>query len=656
MMKRFIFSILLLGAGMLSASGQPFIWCNPISDGIDPRGIRDCQVFREGDTWYLTGTAYPFWLKQENATGELNPGVPLYKSSDLLHWQFVRYLIERPGPDKWYYRRFWAPEIHHIGEKFYLTFNCRNDELGYDGQYCGYAVSDCVEGPYKVVTEEGPLTIGNDLTLFPEEDGTVWAFWDISHEEGIFAAPINLEACRFTEDPVNVLLPGEKGAWDEVGLEGSCVFKRNGKYYLLYSSWTMGYEIGYAMADDIRGPYVKGKGNPFYGAVDPMVAFRRGFAVPADTENPFVQVGHNQVFTGPDGNLWLSCHGNTKANREEPMLVIDPIHFSAEGEILTTTPSYVPREVATVSEKKPDLLAGIEDVRIFKGDGQIAYRDPAVLYHEGTFYLWFSVMRTERDSVFSYVGQSRSRDLAHWTEPELLTERNQDKDFCSPGNVVRCGDKWVMCLQTYPRPGYVKSQMPRYGTQAARLYTMTSDDLVHWTAPALLKVKGDDVPEEEMGRMLDPYLIQDLDTPGKWWCFYKQRGVSRSWSYDLVHWTFDGFSQAGENVCILRDGTEYVMFHSPTNGIGVKRSADLVHWGPDIAVLTLGQNNWPWAKGRISAGAVIDCRMVDGVGKYLMVFHGSGPLPESEGDFDKNTSIGLAWSDNLTDWEWPANK
>lgn len=70
-------------------------------------------------------------------------------------------------------------------------------------------------------------------------------------------------------------------------------------------------------------------------------------------------------------------------------------------------------------------------------------------------------------------------------------------------------------------------------------------------------------------------------------------------------------------------------------------------------MITLGQQNWKWARGRISAGTIIDLRKVNGINKYLMFFHGSGPLTEEKGDFDKNSSLGIAWSDDLTNWEWP---
>ncbi len=169
----------------------------------------------------------------------------------------------------------------------------------------------------------------------------------------------------------------------------------------------------------------------------------------------------------------------------------------------------------------------------------------------------------------------------------------------------------------------------------------------------MLKVKGNDVPVGEMGRMIDAFLVEDIKEKGKYWCFYKQRGVSMSYSYDLVNWTFFGFTESGENVCVLTENGEYILFHSPSNGIGIKKSVDLKNWTTRGDMITLGQGNWPWAKGRITAGTVVNLKDVKGIGNYLMFFHGSGPLTESKGDFDKNASLGIAWSKDLVNWEWP---
>ncbi len=291
---------------------------------------------------------------------------------------------------------------------------------------------------------------------------------------------------------------------------------------------------------------------------------------------------------------------------------------------------------------------------IFDGDSVTAYRDPAVLYHEGSIYMYFTLVEIESDgSVFSYTAFSKTSNLIDWDEPIKITPRDQNLNYCSPGNVIRYNDEWVLCLQTYPRPDHNISEPTRYGNKDARVFIMRSKDLVQWSTPELLKVKGNEVPEEEMGRMIDPYLLQDKDDPEKWWCFYKQNGASMSYSRDLKNWTYFGRTEAGENVTVLVQEDSYWMIHSPKNGIGIKKSEDLKHWEDWGGLITLGQKNWDWAKGRLTAATVVDLRQNKGIQKYLMFFHGSGPLTEEEGDFDRNASIGVAWSDDLGEWEWP---
>lgn len=350
-------------------SKSVFEYTNPITSGIDTNGLRDCQVLRDGDWWYMTGTSYPHWARQE-VDGNLNKGVVLYRSKDLLTWEFVKYIIERPGAEKWYHKRFWAPEIHKINGKYYALFNCNNDSLGYIGQHTGYAVADKIDGPYKVITENEPLSRGNDLTFFKDDDGSVWAFWNAGRSFGIGFAQIDLESGKLLTEPVTAILPGtvdyqydESGeivrvpgydgrpvpgvakyyTWDAIGIEGSYVIKHKGTYYLFYSSWTRGYEIGYATAPSVQGPWTKHPGNPFYGAQSKGACERNGFEWQGDPETPFDQVGHNEIFTGPDGHLWLSCHGITHGGK--PFLVIDPIWFDENGNIQSDGPTYTPQSV-----------------------------------------------------------------------------------------------------------------------------------------------------------------------------------------------------------------------------------------------------------------------------------------------------------------------
>lgn len=303
-----------------------------------------------------------------------------------------------------------------------------------------------------------------------------------------------------------------------------------------------------------------------------------------------------------------------------------------------------------------DPLLELASPIIFQGNDSLAYRDPAIIYHKDTFYLFFTLTETEpNDSLYWYTALSRSRDLKNWTKPERITPRDQHLNFSSPGNLVRYGDEWILCLQTYPIPEYTRgSGELRYGTSDSRIWIKRSRDLENWSEPELLKVKGNHVAREDMGRMIDPYLIEDKDEKGKWWCFYKQNGVSYSWSFDLKNWTFSGHTRSGENVCVLIEEDEYLLLHSPENGIGVKRSPDLINWRDVGELITLGQAHWPWAERRLTAGVVLDLRKDPDFGKYLMFFHGEGPGKENTIDtFVANCSIGIAWSDDLASWDWP---
>ena len=309
---------------------------------------------------------------------------------------------------------------------------------------------------------------------------------------------------------------------------------------------------------------------------------------------------------------------------------------------------------STVLNAQQNKLESFCSPIIFKGNDSVAYRDPAVLYHKKLFYLFFTMVKSEADGkVYSYTAMSTSKDLRKWSDKKLLTPRDQNLDYSSPGNVIRYKNEWLLCLQTYPRPNYYVKDMPKFGTGDARIYIMRSKNLKRWSLPELLRVKGNEVSQTDMGRMIDPYLIEDKEEKGKWWCFYKQNGVSMSYTYDFKHWKYVGHTESGENVSVLNEDSTYILFHAPKNGIGIKKSTDLKHWEEFGNLITLGQKDWSWAKGRITAGTVMNLKNNANYGVYVMFFHGSGPLTEEAGDFDKNASIGIAWSKDLINWSWP---
>lgn len=304
--------------------------------------------------------------------------------------------------------------------------------------------------------------------------------------------------------------------------------------------------------------------------------------------------------------------------------------------------------------KEENCVFGALDPRILTGDGVLAYRDPAVFFDGKRYHLFCTVVSTWKDGpVYSQLYTMSTGDFSSWRGQSFITGKDQKLNFSSPGNVIKFGGEHILCCCSYPRPGYMPTDKVRWADDTARCYIMRKGIKdKQWGKPELLKLKGDNVGFAEMGRMIDPYLVEDPKTPGKWWCFFKQGGIARSWTRDFKTWHYDGKMKGGENVSIIRkDDGNFLMFHSPSDGIGIKESDDLVNW-KDIGMAQIeGRGNWPWAKGRLTAGAVIDCRKNPRVGKYVMFFHGSGPLGELEGDFDRNASIAMVVSDDLIHWK-----
>lgn len=307
---------------------------------------------------------------------------------------------------------------------------------------------------------------------------------------------------------------------------------------------------------------------------------------------------------------------------------------------------------------------------LLAGGARTAYRDPLLHYHAGRFRLFCSVVEAQPEGRDRFhVAVTESRDLRGWSPLRAVTDPADGRNFCGPGGIVRHGGRWMLCLSSYPRPN----------AHDARCWTMASADLETWQEPRALLLKGPEVPLRDTGRALDPYLFRDKDDPQRWWCCYKHGGVllgrahglgfgrapippdalllqsmHLSFSRDLERWTPYAQTDAEENYCVLADPAEdeYVLIHSPANGIGIKRSGDLVHWYDDC-LYTLGQRQWPWAQGRITAGQVLDLRREPRVGRFLLVFHGATRRGRRERAHHGEASIGIAWSDDLTRWHWP---
>jgi xylan 1,4-beta-xylosidase len=172
---------------------KEFRYTNPIIRDAS-LSMRDHCIIKVGDLWYCTGTSNPIW------TGP-NPGVRLLVSEDLIHWKHQSWLIDASKlPDDCPYNgRFWAPEIHFIQNKYWLTVNSgkvtEEDPKGMNTHSVWLFSSDKVTGPYELVN--GPLTpqYNNDATLFEDDDGQTYFYCS---GNGLFQAKIDLKSGKLT--------------------------------------------------------------------------------------------------------------------------------------------------------------------------------------------------------------------------------------------------------------------------------------------------------------------------------------------------------------------------------------------------------------------------------------------------------------------------
>ncbi len=311
---------------------EKFSYQNPICPEII-KNIRDPFILLEGDKYYLTGTTPPYWDGKSE-------GVMLWSSDDLLNWKEERIILHRntAKSDSWFRDYWWAPEIHKKNGKFYLTVNCRNDELDI-GQNPLIAVSDEIDGEYTVLNADKPIFSnedyekglypcpnGNDANLFTDSDGKTYitTCWG----NGIFLYEINLDSITLVGEPVVVVEASQNG-WDTKN-EGQFIIKHNDIYYCFYSSFTRSYEVGVAYSKNIRGPWIKDERNPII--------------TPFGVEG-LRHSGHNCIFTDKQGRMWTAYHITFDYDCDTQLLAIDPIYFDKNGKVQTPAPTIRKMEI-----------------------------------------------------------------------------------------------------------------------------------------------------------------------------------------------------------------------------------------------------------------------------------------------------------------------
>ncbi|WP_158642534.1 family 43 glycosylhydrolase [Chitinophaga japonensis] len=253
---------------------------------VIPGDLADPSVIRKGDVYYATGTS-----------SEWAPHFPLFQSRDLLHWRQIGYVFSQTPA--WASASFWAPELFYWKGTYYVYYVARKKS---DGISCiGVATS---KDPAKGFTDRGILLEFGKEAIDPfviAEDGRLYMTWKAY---GLDERPIELLVARLSDDGLKVdsahytLLRDD----EKKGLEGQCLVRRNGYYYLFYSVGNCcgrgcSYEVEVAQSASLLGPYTKFPGNPV-------------FSETADWKC----TGHGTIVTSKEGKDFYLYHAYSKTD------------------------------------------------------------------------------------------------------------------------------------------------------------------------------------------------------------------------------------------------------------------------------------------------------------------------------------------------------
>ncbi|MDU1905516.1 MAG: glycoside hydrolase family 43 protein [Dysgonomonas sp.] len=226
-------------------SPKPQMSGNPIFEGwyADPEGI----IYN--DTYWI----YPTWSDEY----EKQTFFDCFSSKDLVNWTKHASILDT-SEVKWAKIAMWAPSVISKNGKYYLFFGANDVHPGEVGGI-GVAISDQPEGPYKDLLGK-PLINENvngaqpiDQFVFKDDDNTYYMYYGgWSH-------------CNIVKlnDDFTGLVPFDDGEiYKEVTpkgyVEGPFMFKKNGKYYFMWSEGGWGgpdYCVAYAIADSPLGPF-----------------------------------------------------------------------------------------------------------------------------------------------------------------------------------------------------------------------------------------------------------------------------------------------------------------------------------------------------------------------------------------------------------------
>ena len=253
-----------------------------------------------------------------------------FSSPDLVHWTKHGHILDTNNI-AWAHRAMWAPAVAERDGRYYFFFAANDIQNDEQTGGIGVAVADHPAGPFKDYL--GQPLIGEfhngaqpiDPFVFRDRDGPYYL---------TYGGWGHCNICRMKND-FSGFLPFPDGTmFKEITpqgyVEGSVLFRRNGKYYFMWSEggWTgPDYSVAYAMADSPSGPYRR------IGKIlqqDPAVATGAGHhsVIKIPGKEDYYIVYHRRPLGETDGNHRVTCIDHMEFDEHG---FIKPVKITFEG-------------------------------------------------------------------------------------------------------------------------------------------------------------------------------------------------------------------------------------------------------------------------------------------------------------------------------------
>jgi beta-xylosidase len=287
-------------------------YCNPIID----KYLADPFILADSGVYYLFATG---------PAGDRR-FLPVHRSTDLVHWQFIRGAVAQGPEGSWNRKNFWAPEVIKINDLYYLYYTASTDGTPENtGNRVGLAVAGTPEGPYEdrgVVIPHASI----DGSPFIGDDGAMYLYYTIEHgnADGLKAGHIYVAPMDSAQKPRDTA-PTQL-VYHHPWQEGPCMLHRNGVYYLTYSTgdWTN---------DTYKVQWATG--------LSPVGPFTEQAQIILSSNQQVKGPGHHNLFKTPSGGDWMIYHGWDTAHRARYPR-IDPL-ITDNSMLQSNGPTFTPQ-------------------------------------------------------------------------------------------------------------------------------------------------------------------------------------------------------------------------------------------------------------------------------------------------------------------------